>query len=468
MKVIFILLISSFLFSVVGFKSIQSPIDDYNQQDETREHFKSFCTGCHGSKMERFPGNTLHSSDDQLIQVIRSGLKDLGMPAFEKTFTVDQTHALVGYVKKVITENQPGIPLTRFPQVIHSSELSFQIDTVLTGLGVPWGMAFLPDGDLLVTERSGELFRIRNKKLAAIVEGLPKVYKQGQGGLLDIKLHPDFLTNGWIYISYAEPGLIPDNEEGGCTAVLRARLKNDRLTDVQRIFRAYPNTTSGVHFGCRMVFDDENYLYITLGERGNMANAQNLSNHCGKIHRIHDDGRIPDDNPFLKTPEAIPSIWSYGHRNPQGIDIHPETRKIWSNEHGSKGGDEINIIQKAKNYGWPLVTFGINYNGTPITNDTIMEGMESPVYYWTPSIGPASMAFVTGTRYPQWKDNLLTAALSHKYLERSIIKNNRVTGREKLLENAGRMRNVIMGPDGFIYIATENPGIIVRLIPKGD
>jgi glucose/arabinose dehydrogenase len=226
-----------------------------------------------------------------------------------------------------------------------------------------------------------------------------------------------------------------------------------------------PNPTTAHHYGCRMVFDDQGYLYFGVGERGESSNAQTLTNHCGKIHRIFDDGRIPPDNPFVNTPGAMPSIYSYGHRNPQGIDIHPVSRRIYNNEHGPRGGDEINLVAKGKNYGWPVITFGINYDGTTITKETAKEGMEQPVFQWTPSIAPSSLKFVVGDRYPGWKGDILSGSLSFRYLERVHLEDNKVTEQEKLLENAGRVRNVTISPDGYIYVSVESPGVVVKLVP---
>lgn len=432
-------------------------------QPSAKDNFMKYCAGCHGTKMERFAGNTWEAfkAGGDLTGVIRSGLPDLGMPSFEKAFTSAEMKAISDYILEMKGKKTTAVA-TKFPAIVRSKHQAFKIDTVAKGLDVPWGIAFLPDGDLLVTERSGQLFRFGDGKLKAIIGGVPEVMAQGQGGLMDIILHPKYKENGWIYISYSKKA--PDGV-GGNTAIFRAKLKNNQLVEQQELFKAMPNTTSGVHFGCRMVFDDQGYLYFSVGERGNKDNAQTLTNHCGKIHRIFDDGRIPPDNPFVKTAGAMPTIYSYGHRNPQGIDIHPVSRRIYNNEHGPRGGDEINLVGKANNYGWPVITYGINYDGTIITKDTAKEGMEQPVFQWTPSIGPSSMKFVSGEKYPGWKNDILNGSLSFKYLERVRLENGKVTEQEKLLENAGRVRHVTMSPDGYIYVATESPGIVVKLVP---
>ena len=347
--------------------------------------------------------------------------------------------------------------------ILHTPlENSFDLQPVVEGLNIPWGMAFLPDGSLLVTEKEGNLIHVKNNS-KTIIKGVPEVYLRGQGGLLDIALHPNYKDNGWIYLTYA---LADGQGSGGNTALMRAKIDNNTLVSHELLYKATPNTTKGVHFGSRITFDNDGYLYFSIGDRGDHdLNPQDLSRDGGKIYRLHDDGQIPVDNPFFNTSDAKKAVYSYGHRNPQGMIKHPETGAIWTHEHGPKGGDEINIIKKGKNYGWPIITYGINYRGTPITDVTEMEGMEQPLYYWVPSIAPSGMAFVTSSVYPQWKGSLLVGSLSFQYLERLEIKDNKVVSREKLLVDIGRVRNVVQGPDGYIYVAIEGTGI-VKLVPK--
>ena len=471
MKLFLIIAIPLFLISSIFLFSPESELLETKSQvasnlsqTSAKDNFLKYCAGCHGVQMERFAGNTWEAfkAGNDLTPVIKNGLPVLGMPSFEKAFTDAEIKAISNYILTEIKSRKQAPVAVKYPAVVRSKHQAFRIDTVAKGLDVPWGMAFLPDGDMLVTERSGQLFRFSGGKLKAIISGIPEVFAQGQGGLMDIVLHPKYQQNGWIYISYSQKA--PDGV-GGNTAIFRAKLKENKLVEQQELFKAMPNSTKGVHFGCRMVFDDQGYLFFSVGERGEMKNAQTLTNHCGKIHRIFDDGRIPPDNPFVNTPGAMPTIYSYGHRNPQGIDIHPVSRRIYNNEHGPRGGDEINLVGKGNNYGWPVITFGINYDGTIITKETAKAGMEQPVFQWTPSIGPSSMKFVTGNRYPGWKGDILSGSLSFKYLERVHLEGGKVTEQEKLLEDAGRVRNVTMSPDGYIYVAVENPGIIVKLIP---
>ena len=280
---------------------------------------------------------------------------------------------------------------------------------------------------------------------------------------MDVELHPNYKENGWIYLSFAS-----DKGEGtgGNTAIMRAKLNGNRLVNNQLLYKGTPNTTKGQHFGSRLEFDNEGNLYFSIGDRANRdVNPQDVTRDGGKIYRIKDDGRIPSDNPFANQKGAKTAIFSYGHRNPQGLAKHPGTGKIWEHEHGPRGGDEINIIQKGKNYGWPVITYGINYSGTKITDETSKPGMEQPLHQWTPSIAPCGMTFVTSKRYPEWKNNLLVGSLVFQYLERLVIENNKVVYREKLLENAGRLRNVKQAPDGYIYVGIEGKGIF-RLEPK--
>lgn len=332
----------------------------------------------------------------------------------------------------------------------------FEVITVAQDLDQPWGLAFLPDGAMLVTEKIGRLRVIQNGGLdPRPVEGLPEIFPQGQGGLLDVAIHPDYAHNQLIYLSYSggSPGLTG-------TEVLRARLnlKDYRLDDVKIIFKMHPKLNSNHHFGSRLLFDDKGYLFITLGDRGQMQEAQNLGSHQGKVVRLNDDGSVPKDNPFLGVPGALPEIYTYGHRNVQGIAIHPVTREVWTHEHGPRGGDEINILRPGANYGWPVITYGINYDGTVISNQTHREGMEQPVLYWVPSIAPCGMMFYTGERFPAWKGNLFVGALGKMHLRRVVFDQNGrpAGGQELLLELRERIRNVRQGPDGSIYILTDS------------
>jgi glucose/arabinose dehydrogenase len=330
-------------------------------------------------------------------------------------------------------------------------------EVVVSELNIPWGFTFLPDGSMLITEKAGELIHFKNGKKNTI-SGLLEIYVRGQGGLMDIILHPNYSTNGWIYFSYASA----DGEgEGGNTAIARAKLQGNKLVDLEVLYKASPNSKKGQHFGSRLVFDNDGYLFFTIGERGNRdVNPQDLTRDCGKVYRLNDDGSIPNDNPFVNTKDAKKAIYSYGHRNPQGMTLHPETGEIWTHEHGPKGGDEINIIKPGKNYGWPVISYGVNYSGTQFTDLTEKDGMEQPIHYWDPSIAPSGMAFITSDNYGDWKDHLLVGSLKFQYLDLCTLKNNKVVKEERLLDGLGRVRCVEQGPDGDIYVGIENLGIV--------
>lgn len=347
-------------------------------------------------------------------------------------------------------------------KVIESEKQKFGIDTITSVLANPWGIAFLPDGRILVTERSGEIRIVKDGKLLPEKVGnVPTVFANGQGGLMDIKLHPDYKNNGWIYLTYSKSG-----EGGGGTTIARAKLNGTNLVDLQELFNAQPFTDSGVHFGSRIVFDGKGYIFISSGERGTKENAQDLSNHLGKILRLHEDGRVPTDNPFVNTPNAKPEIWSYGHRNPQGVVFDEATQTLWDVEHGPMGGDELNKVLPGKNYGWPVITYGKNYDGTIISDLTTKEGMEQPVFYWLPSIATCGMTIVTSDRYPNWKGNLLVGALAKQHVARvELDAQGKFVKQEKLLENMARVRAIEQSPDGYLYVATETPGMLLKIVP---
>lgn len=344
----------------------------------------------------------------------------------------------------------------------NSAAQDFKVDTLYTDFNNPWGIAWLPDGRMLVTEKAGEILVFKNDKYTGQkLTGVPEVFSKGQGGLMDIQLHPDYEKNKWIYIAYSKPV-----EGGATTAIMRFKLQGNALVEKKDIFLAKPFITAAIHFGSRIVFDKDNYLFFSSGERGTQPKVQELDNDHGKIHRIFDDGRIPTDNPFVNTPGASGSIWSYGHRNPQGMAYDKENNRIWAVEHGPKGGDELNLIEKGKNYGWPKTSYGINYDGTVLTPNKEMAGVENPVRYWVPSIGPCGMALVTSSKYPSWKGNLLVGALAFKHIARVQLNGTKFVTEEKLLQDIGRVRQVAQSPDGFIYAITEGPGLLIKLLPK--
>ncbi|MCF8147656.1 MAG: PQQ-dependent sugar dehydrogenase [Sulfuritalea sp.] len=349
--------------------------------------------------------------------------------------------------------------------VISSEKHAFRVVTLLKGLEYPWSVAFLPDGRMLVTERVGRLrlvgqdLRLDPKPIA----GLPEVAATGQGGLFDVVLHPEHAQNGWIYWAYNAPGA-----GGWGTALARGKLQGSRMTEVQVLFSMKPKTRSSQHFGGRIVFDKAGMLYLTLGDRGDKERAQKLDDHAGSVIRLHDDGRVPIDNPFVKRAEALPEKWTLGNRNMQGASLHPKTGELWTHEHGPQGGDEVNVMRSGFNYGWPVITYGVNYGfGTRIGEGQTKPGMVQPLHLWVPSIAPSGMAFVSGSKFPQWTGDLLVGALRDKMLVRLELDGEKVVREERLLQGlVGRIRDVRMGPDGLVYLLTDdNEGALLRLEP---
>ena len=339
--------------------------------------------------------------------------------------------------------------------------------TVADGLEHPWGMAFLPDGRLLVTERPGRLRIVaKDGKLGRPLEGVPAVHVINQGGLLDVALDPDFASNSLVYLSYTEP-----RDGGNGTAVARGRLTDGGLADVEVIFRQQPTVKGGHHFGSRLVFARDGRLFVTLGDRFTERNrAQTLDSHLGKVVRIERDGKVPADNPFVGREDALPEIWSYGHRNVQGAALHPATGELWTHEHGPRGGDELNRTLAGRNYGWPTVTYGVEYSGAKISDSPTAPGIEPPVHYWVPSIATSGLIFYTGDRFPKWKGSAFVGGLASKQVARLGMDGNRVVSEERLLEGVvnERVRDVEQGPDGLIYLLTdEKKGRLLRIEPAG-
>ena len=347
-------------------------------------------------------------------------------------------------------------------RIVKTEKVSFQVETYADGFEIPWGMAFLPDNRMMVTDRIGDLWIVEKdgKDKLKVSGEIPNVRSKGQGGMLDVAVHPDFNTNSYIYLSYSDY-----SENKSHTSLIRAKLVNNSLVNSQIIFRPEEKffTKRSLHFGSRIIFDDKGFIFFCIGDRGDRDLAQNLDMPNGKMYRIRDDGTIPIDNPFYYTKGAIKSIWSYGHRNPQGLAIHPSTRQLWEAEHGPRGGDEVNIILRGHNYGWPVITYGKNYSGTIISKLTHHEGMDQPVFHWTPSIAVCGIAFYDGSQFPEWKNNLLATSLKYERLHRVELDGMNMVKDEIIFEAESRVRDVEVGPDGIIYVALEDPGRIVKL-----
>lgn len=445
---------------------------------DARKLYAEFCASCHGAGLEGGSGVSLideewkgGSTDEAVTAAIRDGRAEAGMPAFGLSVSEKEIRGLVVYIRE--QAGHAAVRRTAPPRPADAATAagkleSFRVETAVPGLREPYAIAFLRDGRVLVTEKRGTLRVVENGVLREEpVGGLPAVDSGGQAGLFDVVLHPDFDRNGWIYLAFSDPQKNDAGKTVCMTTVIRGRLKDNSWTDQETVFRAPPDTfrnTGGVHYGGRLAFDKDNFLFFSIGERGNQVDAQNLALPNGKIHRVHDDGRIPSDNPFVKTPGALPSIWSYGHRNPQGLRFHPATGELWSHEHGPRGGDELNLIKRGLNYGWPAATFGMNYNGTPITDVTARPDIEPPVTYWLPSIAPCGLAVSTGDRFPKWKNHLFVASLAAQELRRlEIGTDGKVVDQEIIFKGLGRLRDVANGPDGLLYILL--PDRVARLVP---
>lgn len=351
-----------------------------------------------------------------------------------------------------------------------SSAAPFAVETLVRGLEHPWGLAFLPDGRMLVTERAGRLRVVsRTGQLSAPLRGVPSVWAVGQGGLLDVAVDPAYARNGFIYFSYAEPDSANATNGKAGTAVARARLDAETLTEVTVIWRQQPKVESPAHFGSRLVFDREGHLFITVGDRfSQRERAQDLSTTIGKVIRINTDGSVPADNPFRTRQGALPEIWSYGHRNVQAAALHPDSGALWTVEHGARGGDELNQPQSGKNYGWPVITYGIDYSGAKIGEGKAKEGMEQPVYYWDPVIAPSGATFYSGDAFKAWRGDLFIGSLTPGALVRLELEQGKVRQETRYLQDLReRIRDVVQGPEGYLYLLTDSPqGRVLRLSPK--
>jgi glucose/arabinose dehydrogenase len=449
---------------------------------EAEKLYLLLCANCHGERLEGGLAPPLAADawkhgdggDEHLARIITEGVPGTEMIAFGAALDPARVRALAVYVRERSVRAQEDRTRYAKPlpnQTVQSEVARFRVETVVEGLKIPWAIAFLPDSrDLLVAERDGRVLLVRDGKLQPRpISGTPRVWAQGQGGLFVVQAHPDYAKpgNGWIYLAFSDPGRRDDE---AMTAIVRGRIRDGRWIDEQEIYRAPASLyrRSSVHFGTRLVFAD-GYLFFGIGDRGSQKDAQDLSRPNGNIHRIHDDGRVPADNPFAKTPEALPTLWSYGHRNPQGIVARPGTGgatiELWETEHGPRGGDELNLVRRGANHGWPLITHGMNYSGTPVSALTAREGLEQPVVHWTPSIAVCGLEIYTGDKFPAWKGDLLVGSLRQEELRRVVLDGERVKSQEILFRGIGRIRTVQQGPDGLVYIGLEQPGRIVRLAP---
>ncbi len=474
------------------------------------------CAGCHGADLAGGRAPTLFddqwnrgADDESIVRNIENGIPNTEMAPLKGVLTDQQIWQLVAYVRTSGATMKPRPTYVPDPdgQVLTSEKQTFKMEVVARNIETPWGLAFLPDGRLLVTERPGRLRIIeRGQLLPDPVKGTPKVWVKQDGGLLDVEVHPRYAENGWIYLAYSEtvPGYTPPPPpatvdpgaapavpapaaapQGGrgrggppdppsMTVIVRGKINtNNEWVEETVIFRAPPAlySSTNAHYGSRFAFDRQGHLFYTLGEKNNMAQAQDLANPLGKIHRVHDDGSVPKDNPFVTRQGAVPTIWSYGHRNPQGLAWDPVTDKLWESEHGPQGGDEINVIEPGRNYGWGVITSGVQ-NGI---SKRAEPGMEQPVVYYTPTLAPSGIVFYSGTRYRGWKNNLFVSGLAGQQLRRLEVAGDTVTRQEPVFNQFGRVHDVIQGPDGYLYVtlqlpgqqlSSSTPGMVARLIPQ--
>lgn len=434
--------------------------------------YAQHCAACHGNELQGAAAGSLlveqwsalEQTDTALAEYIRSGNPEKGMPGYDGTLTAKEIRSLVVYLNEIRSGVEPDVKKQALDQnlELEARDYRFTVEPVAQGLDIPWALAFNPKGHGLVTERPGNLRWLIDGKVSKPIRNTPNALHLGQGGMMAVAFHPDYDSNGWIYLGYTAG----TSGNRGLTTIVRGRIENHRWKDEETLFRAEDQyfTSSGVHFGTRIVFRD-GYLWFSIGDRGAQNQAQDTMTPNGNMHRLHDDGRIPTDNPFADGQRGLPSIWSWGHRNPQGIAFHPATGELWAAEHGPRGGDELNLIQKGGNYGWPVATFGINYNGTPITEHISKPGMIDPVWQWTPSISVCPIGFYTGDDFPAWKNHLFAGGLRSEELWRFSLENGKVVEDEIVLKGIGRIRDIAMGHDGLLYLVVNGPDAIVRLRP---
>lgn len=468
-QTIFSLILISAVAISISFKPMETkedPVDNYQE----------FCANCHG---QDFQGGNAQSLVDGVWQFgdgnsyifrnIKFGIQHLGMPSYEASLTDDEIDDMVDFLRdqeKIVGVSKPPIP-----EQTETMDYKVKIEKFAEGLEIPWSIDFIGQDMALITERPGRLRMVNSGVLQANpVQGTPEVLHEGQGGLMDVAIDPNYDQNGWIYLAYSHElkGSSGQDRPPAMTRIVRGKLEGNNWTNEEVIYEAPHDTyrTTRHHYGCRIVFDPEGYMYFGIGDRGAQDQAQELSRPNGKIHRIYPDGTVPEDNPFVNVPDALPTIFTYGNRNPQGLAIHPETGLLWETEHGPFGGDELNLMMAGINYGWPVITYGRNYNGTIITDIVEKEGMQQPNLYWKPSIAVCGLDFYKGNLFPSWKDKLLVGALKYEEVRLLDIKDDRVIHEQTILKNAGRVRDVSAGPDGAIYVVLNDPGTVLRLTPQ--
>jgi len=444
--------------------------------EEGKKVYADNCAACHGNKLEGGIGSSFtdriwnYGQDPQLIMLnVAFGISNLEMPGWSEILTDTEIQSVVEYILDQEKKSKSVAPA--IPDTVATEKYNLKVEVLDNSLDTPWAMDFIDANNALVTDRAGKLYQMVSGVLQKEpVKGTPTdIAQTGQAGLFDVVVDPDYAKNGWIYLSYSQllDTSADMDDSKAMTRIIRGQIKDGQWTDQKVLYQADAKhyTNIRAHFGARIVVHD-GYLYFSVGDRYAMKEAQDITRPNGKIHRIHKDGSIPKDNPFVDASGAIPSIYSFGHRNPQGLALNSATKKIWSTEHGPMGGDELNLIQPGKNYGWPEITFGRDYDGTAISEFTEKPGMEQPIIHWTPSIAVFSLDFYTGSLFPKWRNNVLVSSLKYKELRRLVLDGDKVIHQETLVKGIGRMRSVKAGPDGAVYVLFNSPSLILRFTPK--
>ena len=447
----------------------------YGQDGETI--YKNYCAGCHGSQLQGNTASKLVKTDWQygrgkgaIVRNIRFGIPSTEMIAWRNVLKDEEINAVADFI--IASQEIPPNALRPVPERLTTKDYILKVETLVeTGLTTPWAIEFADARRALISERTGGLRWMVDGKLdPRPVTGLPSTYSQRTtGGFMDIALDPEYKKNGWIYLAYSHTEDDPtDKNARGMTKVVRGKIRDYAWTNEQTLFEVADSLKipGGNRWGCRFVFDDKGLLYFTIGDMARAVDSQDPRKPSGKTFRIHPDGKIPKDNPFVPVAGALQAIYTIGNRNVQGLAIHPVTRQIWATEHGPMGGDELNILKKGGNYGWPIVTYGVDYSGEVVSEETENERFQPPVIQWTPSIAVCPAEFVVGKRFQKWKDNLLVGALAFEEIRRLVISGNKVTSQEMIMKGVGRVRDLKIGPDGALYVVLNNPDMILRIAPE--
>jgi aldose sugar dehydrogenase len=460
---------------IAGIFSISAVAYQARDVEKGAKLYNEYCASCHGANMQGGNAQSLingvwqfGAEDSYIFRNTKYGITHLGMPAYENSLSDSDINDILAYIRAA--EKEKGVVRPPVANETGTMDYNLKIDVFAEGLEVPWAIDFLDKNTALITEKPGRVRMVKNGKMVAQpIAGIPAVLNEGQGGLLDVAIDPNYAENGWIYLAYSHAITVEgQNRPVAMTRIVRGKIEDNKWVQEQAIWEAPVETyrTTRHHYGCRIVFDPWGHLYFAIGDRGIQDQAQDNSLPNGKVHRIYPDGKIPADNPFIAVPGAMASIYSLGNRNIQGMAIHPLTGQLWTTEHGPMGGDELNLILPGRNYGWPIATYGRNYNGSIITENTHYPGMEQPNFMWNPSPGLCGLDFYQGDMFPKWQNKLMVGALKYEDVTLTTLAGDRVIHTETILKNAGRVRDVTSGPDGAIYVVLNNPDIVIRMSKK--